>query len=216
VLLKFGIRGNLRFLSHAETMKVFQRACARAGLDVAHTEGFNPRPRLSLPLPRSVGVESDEELLAFVVRSDDGEDAAVDVEGRVQRRLSEQLPQGCEILSCTAVRGGRTPLPRSAAYVLAVRPEYLDEQLRNRIKDLLAGETLVLRRQVDEKASRFKDVDVRSFLKSIELKDGCVSVECEISSGGSIRVEEILNILSLDIAKLARPIKRTSVQWSRQ
>ncbi|MBN2271219.1 MAG: DUF2344 domain-containing protein, partial [Sedimentisphaerales bacterium] len=64
MLLKFRIWGNLRFLSHAETMKVFQRACARAGLDVAHTEGFNPRPRLSLPLPRSVGVESDEELLA--------------------------------------------------------------------------------------------------------------------------------------------------------
>lgn len=216
VLLKFRIWGNLRFLSHAETMKVFQRACARAGLDVAHTEGFNPRPRLSLPLPRSVGVESDEELLAFVVRCDDGEDAAVDLEGRVRRRLSEQLPRGCEILSCTAVRGGRTPLPRSAAYVLAVRPEYLGEQLRNRIKDLLASETLVLRRRVDEKASRFKDVDVRSFLKSIELKNGCVSVECEISSCGSIRVEEILDILSLDIAKLARPIKRTSVQWSWQ
>jgi radical SAM-linked protein len=216
VLLKFRIWGNLRFLSHAETMKVFQRACARAGVDVAHTEGFNPRPRLSLPLPRSVGVESDEELLAFVVRCDDGEDAAVDLEGRVRRRLSEQLPEGCEILSCTAVRGARAPLPRSAVYLLAVRPEYLGEQLRNRIKDLLASETLVLRRRVDEKASRFKDVDVRSFLKSIELKNGCVSVECEISSCGSIRVEEILDILSLDVAQLARPIKRTSVQWSRQ
>ena len=216
MLLKCRIRGNLRFLSHAETMKVFQRACVRAGVHVAHTEGFNPRPRLSLPLPRSVGVESDEELLAFVMRCDDGEETAVDLEGRIQRRLSEQLPEGCEILSCTAVRGGRAPLPRSAAYLLAVRPEHLDEQLRNRIKDLLASETLVLRRQVDEKASRFKDVDVRSFLKSIEVKDGCVSVECEISSGGSIRVEEILDILSLDIAKLARPIKRTSVQWSPQ
>ncbi|MBN2270223.1 MAG: DUF2344 domain-containing protein, partial [Sedimentisphaerales bacterium] len=153
---------------------------------------------------------------AFVVRCDDGEDAAVDLGGRVQMRLSEQLPAGCEILSCSAVRGGRTPLPRSAVYLLAVRPEYLDEQLRNRIKDLLAGETLVLRRRVDEKASRFRDVDVRSFLKSIELKDGCVSVECEINSCGSIRVEEILDILSLDVAQLVRPIKRTSVQWSRQ
>ena len=214
VLLKFRIWGNLRFLSHAETMKVFHRACARAGVDVAHTEGFNPRPRLSLPLPRSVGVESDEELLAFVVRCDDGGEA--DLEGRIQSRLSEQLPEGCEILSCAAVRSGRTPLPCSAAYLLAVRPEYLDEQLRKRISDLLESETLVLRRQVDEKASRFKDVDVRGFLKSIELKDGCVSVECEISSGGSIRVEEILDILSLDLAKLARPVKRTFVQWSRQ
>lgn len=181
---------------------------------MSHTEGFNPRPRLSLPLPRSVGVESDNELLAFVVRGDDGEET--NLEGRIQSRLSEQLPEGCEILSCAAVRGGRTPLPCSAVYLLAIRPEHLDEQLGNRIKSLLASETLVLRRQVDEKASRYKDVDVRGFLKSIELKDGCVSVECEISSGGSIRVEEILDILSLDLAKLARPVKRTSVHWGRQ
>jgi len=88
--------------------------------------------------------------------------------------------------------------------------------LKNKIKDLLASETLVLRRQVDKKASRFKDVDVRGFLRSIELDDGCVSVECEISSVGSIRMDEILDILGLDIAKLARPIKRTFVQWTRQ
>jgi len=223
MLLKFGIWGNLRFLSHAETTKVFQRACVRAGVDVVHTQGFNPRPRMSLPLPRSVGVESDEELLAFIVRCDaprapDGDDAAAvaDSGGRIQRRLGEQLPDGCEIFSSTAVRGGRTPLPCSAAYLLAVRPEHFDDQLRNRIKDLLASETLVLQRQVDKKASRFKDVNVRGFLKSIEPGDGCVSVECEISSAGSIRMEEILDILGLDIAKLARPIKRTSVQWSRQ
>jgi hypothetical protein len=171
---------------------------------------------MSLPLPRSVGVESDEELLGFIVRCDGDEAAIADSGCRIQRRLGEQLPDGCEILSSTAVRGGRTPLPCSAAYLLAVRPEHFDDQLENRIKDLLASETLVLRRQVDKKASRFKDVDVRGFLKSIEPDDGCVSVECEISSAGSIRMEEILDILGLDIARLARPIKRTSVQWSRQ
>ena len=196
-------------------MKVFQRACVRAGVDVVYTQGFNPRPRMSLPLPRSVGVESDEELLAFIVRCDD-EATVADSPQRIQRRLGEQLPAGCEVISATAVRGGTTPLPCSAAYLLTLRPEHFDDQLRDRIKDLLASETLVLRRQVDKKASRFKDVDIRGFLKSIELDDGCVSVECEINSVGSIRMEEILDILGLDTAKLARPIKRTSVQWSRQ
>jgi len=61
----FRIGGLLRFLSHAETLRVCQRACARAGVPVKHTMGFNPHPRLSLPLPRSVGVESDDELLVL-------------------------------------------------------------------------------------------------------------------------------------------------------
>lgn len=213
VLLEFRIWGNLRFLSHAETMKVFQRACVRASVEVAHTEGFNPRPRMSLPLPRSVGVESDDELLALVVGCECDEAVIDELASQIQARLADRLPQGCEIISAAAARGGKTPLPSSANYMLPVRPEYLGSQLKDRIKDLLAGDSIILRRQADKKASRSKDVDVRGFLKSIELDDGCVSVECEISSAGSIRMEEILDILGLDVAKLAGPIKRTSVCW---
>jgi hypothetical protein len=40
-----------------------------------------------------------------------------------------------------------------------------------------------------------------------------VSVECEISLAGSVRVEEILELLGLDVEKLGRPIERTDVQW---
>jgi len=50
-------------------------------------------------------------------------------------------------------------------------------------------------------------------LKSIVLKDRCIVVECKISSAGSIRVEEILNLLELDVENLAAPIRRTSVRW---
>ena len=227
VLVKFRIWGNLRFLSHAETMKLFQRACVRAGVEVAHSEGFNPRPRMSLPLPRSVGVESDDELLGLVVECEaprapaqvaqvacGGDQAALEgLASQIQTRLADRLPKGCEMSSVTALGGGKTPLPASATYRLPVRPEYLGGELKNRIKDLLAGDTLVVCRQVGKKASKFKDVDVRGFLKSIELRDGGVSVECRISSDGSIRMEEILDLLGLDAEMLARPIKRISVRW---
>ena len=180
-------------------MKVFQRACVRGGVEVAHTEGFNPRPRMSLPLPRSVGVESDAELLGLVI-SCEGDEATV-------------AEFDCELVSATGVRGGKTPLPVAASYLLKVTPEYIGDELKNRIKDLPGRDSIVVSRQGGKKASRPKDVDVRGFLKSVELDDGCVSFECEINSGGSIRMEEILDILGLDIAKLARPIKRASVQW---
>lgn len=209
MLVKFEIRGNLRFLSHAETVKVFQRACARAGVEVQYSEGFNPRPRLSLPLPRPVGVESDDELLALVVRHGGPEELSE----RIKASLSAELPRGCEVICVGADRGGNAPQPCSATYVFAVRPDYVNDELSNRIKHLLTSDTLIVRRQTDAKASRFKDVDVRGFLRSVELKDGCVSVECEVSSAGSVRVEEILELLGLDVEKLGRPIKRTKVQW---
>jgi hypothetical protein len=97
--------------------------------------------------------------------------------------------------------------------VLAVRKEYLNEELKAAIKRLLASESINLQRQIDKRKSRIKNIDVRGFLKSIELDGNSIIVECKISSAGSIRVDEILKLLELDVEKLASPIRRTNVQW---
>lgn len=57
--------GNARYISHLDLMRVFQRAFKRAGLPLTHTQGFNPRPSVSIALPLSLGVESACELLDF-------------------------------------------------------------------------------------------------------------------------------------------------------
>ena len=57
--------GNARYISHLDLMRVFQRAFKRAGLPLTHTQGFNPRPSVSIALPLSLGVESRCELLDF-------------------------------------------------------------------------------------------------------------------------------------------------------
>jgi hypothetical protein len=82
------------------------------------------------------------------------------------------------------------------------------------IERLLASESLNLQRRVDAKNSKFKNVDVRPFLKSIELDDRAIVVECKISSAGTIRVDEILKLLELDAEMLTAPIRRTNVKWS--
>jgi radical SAM-linked protein len=208
VLVKFKVGGNMRFLSHAETLKVFQRACVRAGMKVQYTQGFNPRPKLSLPLPRAVGVASDDELLCVRV------DRNVS-ESRIKARLPEQLPAGFELASVRVAEVGLSFLPGSATYVLPVRHEYVTAELQARIERILASERLDLQRRIgpDVRGAKFKTVDVRSFLKSIELEADCIIVECNISSAGSIRIEEILRLLGLDMDKLAAPIKRTGIRW---
>ena len=131
----------------------------------------------------------------------------------VKAALSKQLPEGCELLSVNVAQPGTSFQPCSATYVLMVRKEYLNEELKATIKRLLASESINLRRRIDKKDSRPKNVDVRGFLKSIELDGNSIIVECKISSAGSIRVDEILKLLELDVEKLASPIRRTSVQW---
>jgi hypothetical protein len=134
--------------------------------------------------------------------------------------LSAQLPEGCELVSVSIAQAGRSFQPCSATYVFTILPEHLKECMRARIGHLLASETLNVQRQKDKKNSKFKtrnskvkNVDVRKFLKSINSDDRSIIVECNISSAGSIRVDEILRLLELDEEKLALPIRRTDVQW---
>lgn len=213
LVIKFRIAGNLRFLSHAETINFLQRACIRAGISVQYSQGFNPRPKMSLPLPRPVGVESDEELFCLRVAGVPDELRVTSYESRIKDEFSAQLPEGCELLSVSVARAGRSFQPSSATYVLAVKAEYLDDKLKATIERLLASENLNIQRKAGIKLSKVKNLDVRVFLKSIKLENRSIIVECNISSAGSIRVDEVLRLLELDEGKLASPVRRTKVQW---
>ena len=85
--------GNAVWISHLDLMRVFQRAFKRAELPLTHTQGFNPRPSVSIALPLSVGIESRCELLDF------------DLEGEkvpneeILHRLNENLVSGVKILA---------------------------------------------------------------------------------------------------------------------
>ena len=79
--------GNARYISHLDLMRVFQRAFKRAGLPLTHTQGFNPRPSVSIALPLSLGVESRCELLDF--------DLEVPVDcGEIREKLNASLVEG--------------------------------------------------------------------------------------------------------------------------
>ncbi len=63
--MRFSKTGNAKFISHLDTMRVFQRAFQRAGLPLRYTEGFNPHPYVSVLLPLSTSFEGLDELVDF-------------------------------------------------------------------------------------------------------------------------------------------------------
>lgn len=83
--LLFEKTGEAVWISHLDLMRLFQRAFKRADLHLTHTQGFNPRPSVSIALPLSVGVESVCELLDF-----DLEDEHVALE-EIGQRLNAAL-----------------------------------------------------------------------------------------------------------------------------
>ena len=90
--LLFEKTGNAVWISHLDLMRLFQRAFKRAGLPLKHTQGFNPRPSVSIALPLSVGVSSKCELLDFELEdSDIGS-------GDIRDKLNDALVCGVRVL----------------------------------------------------------------------------------------------------------------------
>lgn len=90
--LLFEKKGNAVWISHLDLMRVFQRAFKRAGLPLTHTQGFNPRPSVSIALPLSVGIDSCCEILDFDL---DGEPIANE---EILERLNAALIAGVHVL----------------------------------------------------------------------------------------------------------------------
>ena len=84
--------GEAVWMSHLDLMRLFQRAFKRAGLPLTHTQGYNPRPSVSIALPLSVGVESVCELLDFDLT---GESVPCD---EITRRLNDALVSGIRVI----------------------------------------------------------------------------------------------------------------------
>lgn len=63
VRIRFTKVGKVRFTSHRDVARIWERALRRAGIAVAYSQGFSPRPKLSFGLALSTGHESDAEYL---------------------------------------------------------------------------------------------------------------------------------------------------------
>ena len=149
------------WISHLDLMRLFQRAFQRAGLPLTHTQGYNPRPSVSIALPLSVGIESECELLDFTLDTD-----AVDLYNMPQR-LNEKLIPGVRVLKAYA--DGRKL--RDLTYMdVTVSFQYdggVPDGAEESLRGLFARESII----VPKKSKNGEvDQDIRPMIRRLEIK----------------------------------------------
>jgi radical SAM-linked protein len=65
--IRFSRGEEVKFISHLDIMRLWQRALNRAGVVLAYSEGFNPHPKMSMAAPLALGVTSEAELMDVVL-----------------------------------------------------------------------------------------------------------------------------------------------------
>ena len=104
--LRYAKRGKVRWTSHRDAARIWERGLRRAGLALAYTEGFAPRPRLHFGLALPTGYESDAELLDV-----DLDAAALPVDAMtVPGRLASALPEGFTVTAAAVLSGDEPSL----------------------------------------------------------------------------------------------------------
>jgi len=184
----FAIDGDLRFISHHDALRLFERALARAGIPVRFSEGFNPRPRMRLALPRPVGVASQDELLVVELVRDTEPD-------EVRTALAAQMPVGITLLNAERLAEADRRHPRAATYELDVGPDQA-QGLAQRALAFMALQHVVVERQLPRSPCK-KLVDIRSFVQSMCVADDKLAWTQAIGQDGTARVNELLDALEL-------------------
>src|SRR5215813_1313500 len=99
IRIRYAKRGPLRFTSHRDFARAFERAVRRAGVPVAYSQGFSPHPKISYASAAPTGVASEAEYLEI------GLQAEVDP-GQVRAALDLALSPGLDVLEVVTATGG--------------------------------------------------------------------------------------------------------------
>lgn len=203
--------GPARFLGHRELLRAFDRAVRRAGLRVQYSQGFSPRAQLSFPPPLPVGAEGSAELFSIELAANldarevyaalASELVALPISNvRVQRRVSRSAWAGLF----------------TASY--SITPDWADvvpeERLQGAVAELLAAETLTVRR---ETKSRVRTVDIRPDIHSLQVSAGNVlEARLGITEQALVKPDEVVSVLgsALDVEGSWRRLVRTGLHFT--
>lgn len=199
--IAFSKHGKIRFTSHRDVARIWERALRRTNLPVAYSEGFTPRPKLSFGLALSTGHESDGEYLDVDLDPELG--AELDLDG-LAPHLSAQLPVGMTATGVVVV-DRRMPSLQQAVTSCTWQIDVLGTDAtsaQTAIDAALAAEEIIVTRE--RKGKEVTD-DLRPLVLSLAvdepIEDG-VRLLAELGTQPrAVRVNELLAALDPPLAE---------------
>ena len=160
--MRFSKTGRSIYISHLDLMATMQRAFSRAGSRLKYSEGFNPRPQISIALPLSVGTGSVCELMDFQLLDE------VDITS-LTGRLNATMPEGIfvqEIYEPSRKNAELKWLEIEGLFEFDARQVDI---MQNQLTDFFARESIV----IEKKTKRgFGETDIRPSIREIAFKAG--------------------------------------------
>jgi radical SAM-linked protein len=205
----------IKYISHLDLMRTWERALRRAQVPLAYSKGFNPRPKISIASALPVGFTGCSEVMDIVLSRHISPYNLI-------KRLKPHLPPGLEVLSVEEVYLRLPSLQsqmRYAEYRVVVESEETLAEMEKRVEEVLSAQSLPRQR---ERKGRVTKYDLRPLIDDLWI-EGLASVRSpdrhregtacvlrmrlQSDSQATGRPDEVLEAMGL--GELPRSIERT-------
>jgi radical SAM-linked protein len=194
--IRFTKTGKMRFLSHHDLMRLFERALRRTGLPLRMTEGYNPHPVIAFPTALGLGIESLDEILEFELTSWTSPK-------QIEKLLGGQLPEGIAVASAEAFDRKQRSYVHFVEYEASCAGQ--TEGIADRIRAFLALKECPVER-VSDKGS--KTVEIRQYVMALDIEQETLYLRVRITDQGTAKPEEVLRAVGVTIDERVR-LKKT-------
>jgi radical SAM-linked protein len=200
----------MRFASHRDVARAFERCVRRAGLPVAHSGGFTPHPKISYAGGAPTGVASEAEYLSLALTSRlEAADA--------RERLNAALPEGIDVIAVTEDVGGLPASRLTASEWQVVLPGLTPEDTVPAVDKFLAMDSAPVERLTNKGMRR---MDARAAVAALDVRGeasgGTALVMVIEHTVPAVRPDDVLTALRgiSDLTPLAPPLISRLAQGS--
>jgi radical SAM-linked protein len=182
--IRYAKRGRLRFTSHRDFSRAFERAIFRARVPMAYSSGFNPHPRISYAGAAPTGSASEAEYLEIGL-------AEVQDPEAVRRALEESLPDGLDVVEVVEAPGGSLAELLEASHWL-LDLEVSPEVAGPAVEAFLAAATVPVQRMTKK---GLRDFDCRAAVVALGAlpREGGTRLDLVLRHGvPSVRPDDVL------------------------
>lgn len=197
--VKFTKKNYLRYISHLDLMRLFQRNFRRAGIPIKYSEGFNPHPKFSIANPLSLGIESEEEYMDIDLKT------KMSVED-FKEKMNKVLPKDVQILESVYLKKGESisSLISWAFYEINfdINKDLDKLTLENIIEEWLNLDEIIITRLRKKGKNRVeKDEDIKTHIGNIvikKLEDNNTTIDVLLRSGdkGNLKPMDFMEALN--------------------
>jgi len=188
--MKYTKEGYLRFISHLDIVRLFNRIFRKSGLNVAYTQGFHPLPKFSFSPPLQIGFTSISEYLDFeLVENLEPEE--------IKNRLIQNLPDGMRIIEIVRIEKQSKSLD-SQINLFEYKVYFNSNDLAEKITSFISESEILIQKAGSN--GKIKLINLRKYVKDIFVENDGFRFRLMRDENGSVpRVDLVIEkILDLD------------------